>query len=236
MAKAYSSEYAVRRELAQTARLFEALDLFDMNGHVSVRSDGGCFIHSAPVPRQTVGTDDIIEVNGDGVIVSGDGDVPNEIWLHLEIYRARPEIRAIAHFHSHWTNILTAARVQPRPVNSVACVLGEIPVYPDPDSISTAERGRSVASVLGSNRVLVLRAHGAVVTGSSFEEVLVASKYLELNSEQQLFTHSLSKDAGLSATEVERLGRALWVPKNVSKAWQYYFTKAVRSGRFLPVD
>ncbi|WAH35601.1 class II aldolase/adducin family protein [Alicyclobacillus dauci] len=225
-----------RVKLAETVRLFQALELFDMNGHVSLRTEDGFLTHGRQTARATVTVSDVIKVDWDGVLQEGNQEPPNEVYLHSEIYRARPDVNAIAHFHGHWTNILSLAGIPIRPVSSVTCGLGtEFPVYHDPDSISTVERGRAVAACLGESKIVILRAHGAIVTGQSLEEVLVASKYLEINSQRQVFARLLNPVAMLSTDEVERIGKSLWIPKNIEKSWVYYYEKAKRDGTLYGV-
>ncbi|WP_067934995.1 class II aldolase/adducin family protein [Alicyclobacillus kakegawensis] len=222
--------------LAVAVRLFEALDLFDMNGHVSVRAEDGFWTHGRQAARATVTVKDLILVDWDGKLKQGDQEPPNEVYLHSEIYRLRPDVHAVAHFHGHWSTILSVTGIGPRPVSSVTCVLGKhIPIYEDPDSISHAERGREVARCLGPHKVLLLRGHGVVTTGNSLEEVLVLAKYMEINSQRQVFTHLLNPNAHLRDDEIDRIGPSLWTAKNIQKTWTYYYEKAAREGRFIGI-
>ncbi len=224
-------------ELTETVRLFEALGLFDMNGHVSLRVKDGFLTHGRQAGRSTLTVNDIIKVGLDGVKLEGTQEPPNEVYLHSEIYSAREDVFAIAHFHGHWNNILSVAGVPFAPICTVACGLGaQIPVYPDLDSISSRDRGREVAQYLGENSTLILRAHGVIVTGNSLKEVLVASKFLEMNAERQVYVHMLNPAAKLSNDEIERIGKALWIPKNIEKTWLYYYEKAKREGKFQGIS
>ncbi|GEO26495.1 hypothetical protein AAC03nite_22800 [Alicyclobacillus acidoterrestris] len=226
----------LRMKLAETVRLFEAMHLFDMNGHVSVRLKDGFLTHGQQASRAALTVNDVIEVDWDGVLKEGQQEPPNEIYLHSEIYRARKDVQAIAHFHGHWINMLSVAGVKFVPVSSVACGLGkDIPIYSMPDSISTAARGREVAACLGTQKILILRAHGAIVTGSTLEEVLVAAKYLEINAQRQVFAQLLTPGTRLADDEIERIGKSLWTQKNIKKSWTYYYEKAKRDGHFYGV-
>ncbi|MCL6598133.1 MAG: class II aldolase/adducin family protein [Alicyclobacillus macrosporangiidus] len=229
---------ALRLRLAESVRVFEAIGLFDMNGHVSVRVAGGGFLtHGRQADRATVTVRDVIRVDDDGRLVEGEQEPPNEVALHAEVYRARPDVLAVAHYHGQWGNVLTLAEIPLAPVTSVACGLGtDFPVYPHPDSISTPERGREVAKCLGKHKIVMLRAHGTVVTGRSLEEVLVASKYLELNAERQWYVRAVNPHAGLADEEVRRVGDSLWIEKNIEKAWQYYYNHARAMGKLEGVD
>ena len=50
---------------------------------------------------------DLIEVDAEGRVVSGHGAPSAETALHLVLYKARPEARAIAHVHSAWNTWLS---------------------------------------------------------------------------------------------------------------------------------
>jgi ribulose-5-phosphate 4-epimerase/fuculose-1-phosphate aldolase len=225
-----------KTRLVETVRLFEALELFDMNGHVSMRTEDGFYIHGRQASRAALTIDDIVKVRLDGTVIAGSQEPPNEVLIHSEIYRVRPDVQAVAHFHGKWNQVLSVARIPFRPVSTVACGLGDtIPIFEAPDSISTLERGQAVARTLGEHRILLLRAHGAIVTGKSLEEVLVAAKYLEMNAEKQIFVQLLNSDARLTNEEIQNIGESLWIPKNIQKTWLYYYEKARQAGKFAGI-
>ena len=60
-------------------------------GLVAIKPSGGAYIHMKP--------EDIIIVDLDGNIVEGEKKPSIETQMHLRIYRARPEMRAVVHSH-----------------------------------------------------------------------------------------------------------------------------------------
>src|SRR5438045_8715329 len=75
-----------------------AAGLFDMHGHISLRDGDVAYINGRRSSRISVTPAQVAVVNiADGAVVSG--EPPAETALHLGCYRARPEIRSVAHFH-----------------------------------------------------------------------------------------------------------------------------------------
>ena len=51
---------------------------------------------------------DLLEVDNDGQPVTGNGKPSAETGLHLVLYQARPQARAILHVHTVWNTLLSA--------------------------------------------------------------------------------------------------------------------------------
>jgi ribulose-5-phosphate 4-epimerase/fuculose-1-phosphate aldolase len=106
----------------------------------------------------------------DGNALAG-RELPAEVPLHLEIYRARPDVHAIGHTHQP---IATAI------LTKTASVRGDIPRYPSQEQISTTERGVELARVLGGAAMAHLHEHGMAIVGTSVDEVAARAAELEL--------------------------------------------------------
>jgi ribulose-5-phosphate 4-epimerase/fuculose-1-phosphate aldolase len=152
----------------------------DVLGHVSVRLDADRILLRCR-GREDRGllftvAEDIREVDLDG---HGDLDggyaVPNEFHIHTELFRARPEIRAVVHAHPRDVIIADLAGVELRQVfgayNIPASRLAHrgVPVYPRSVLVRTPDLGRAVAAAMGDSEVCILRGHGIVTAGESVE-------------------------------------------------------------------
>ncbi len=51
---------------------------------------------------------DLIEIDAEGHVVAGNGRPSAETALHLVLYKARPDARAILHVHSVWNTLLSS--------------------------------------------------------------------------------------------------------------------------------
>jgi ribulose-5-phosphate 4-epimerase/fuculose-1-phosphate aldolase len=119
-------------------------------------------------------SDHVVLVDLDGKRLAGEGEAPIELPLHTEIYRRRPDVRAVLHTH------------QPHAVRLGDGGAGETPLYPSSDQITTAERGREVAQLLGGESTIHLWRHGMAFAGRSIEEVVDLAAALEERAARQL--------------------------------------------------
>lgn len=152
----------------------------DVLGHVSVRLDDHRILLRCRGPEErgllfTVADDvRIVDLDGRGELGGGYA-VPNEFPIHTELYRARPDARAVVHAHPCDVLVADLAGVGLRQVfgayNIPASRLAGrgIPVYPRSVLISTPELGRAVATAVGESDVCILRGHGVVTAGESVQ-------------------------------------------------------------------
>ena len=106
----------------------------------------------------------------DGNTLAG-RELPAEVPLHLEIYRARSDVHAIGHTH------------QPAATAVLTALPGEredIPRYPSSEQIATTERGVELARILGGAPMAHLHDHGMAIVGTSIDEVAARAAELEL--------------------------------------------------------
>jgi ribulose-5-phosphate 4-epimerase/fuculose-1-phosphate aldolase len=137
------------------------------SGHLSTLTGDGQTLLIQPVndARAELRPDRLLVVTLDGDVVEGDGKPPSELAIHTEIYRARPDVGAVAHFHHDPTTVFTVAgehRVVPVKNHASRWSAG-VPVHPDSSHIATAQQGRELAATLGGCQAALLRAHGQVV-------------------------------------------------------------------------
>ncbi|WP_328418490.1 class II aldolase/adducin family protein [Micromonospora sp. NBC_00389] len=162
----------------------------DVLGHVSLRTeDGGLYVRCrGPRERGLLFTDpDDVHAVGldDNDPLADSYQVPNELPIHREVLRARPDVRAVVHVHPPAVIAADLAGLSLRPIvgayNIPAMRLAHegIPVYPRGVLINRPELGKDVAAVLGDKPTCVLRAHGIVATGDSVQQAVVRALNLD---------------------------------------------------------
>lgn len=156
----------------------------DILGHVSVRDgDSALYVRSrGPNERGLLLTDpaDVHRVDLDGDTPLPDGyRVPNELPIHREVLRARPDVEAVVHVHPPMVVAADLAGLTLAPVvgayNIPAMRMAHegIPVYPRGVLINSEKLGREVADTLGGRPACVLHGHGIVTTGVSVQQAVV---------------------------------------------------------------
>jgi L-fuculose-phosphate aldolase len=100
--------------------------------------------------------------------------------MHLEVYKNRPDIRAVIHAHPVFTTALTVAGL-PFPSDvlpEVLQTLGDVPVtpYATPSSLEDAE---VIRPLVRQHAAIVLRQHGTLTIGADLEEALLHLERME---------------------------------------------------------
>ena len=172
-------------ELAVACRILSHAGLAeDILGHVSVRLDDDQFLLRCRGPQERgllfTTREDIHRTSIAGDDLLGNGyQVPNEVPIHREVLRARPDVRAIVHVHPPAVVAVDLAGLTLRPIvaafNIPAMRMAHagIPVYPRGLLINTTPLAREMVAALGEKPVCILRGHGIVTTGASVEEAVV---------------------------------------------------------------
>jgi methylthioribulose-1-phosphate dehydratase len=80
------------------------------SGNFSVRdpATGRIFISRSGLDKGQITPADLLELDAQGRVLSGDGKPSAETGLHVVIYRDRPKSHAIAHVHTIWNTLLSA--------------------------------------------------------------------------------------------------------------------------------
>lgn len=174
-------------------------------GHLSVRLPNSDHFmltrHSLAMNAQP---EDFLIFDLDGRKLEGAGDAPGEYPIHLEILRARPDVGSVIHYHGMYSTAFTTSEERLRPIHLNGTLFHDgIPVHPDPRLISDRERGAALAKSLGAHRAVLLRAHGAAITGTTVEEAVAGAFLFEENA------HRACVSAGL--------GRAVWLDDETAR-------------------
>src|SRR5215510_10674407 len=175
----YRMTEALRRKLTNAGRVLSSQDQGDfVAGHVTVRlpDDPGRFL----MKPATIGLDEmtmgnIITVDLEGQKVGGTMPRHNEVFIHSEVLRARPEIQCVVHTHAPHAVAFSSLGRELVPVNNEAGYFyKQLPTFSETsDLIVTQERGKSVARCLGQHGALILRNHGIVTARRSIEEAVL---------------------------------------------------------------
>jgi ribulose-5-phosphate 4-epimerase/fuculose-1-phosphate aldolase len=189
-----SPEQAVIDDLVSANRMLASKELgvLDAFGHVSVRSprDPNHYFISRYVSAGVVKASDIIENDLDSKPVAGPrSDEYQEVYMHGEIYKARPDVMAVLHAHTPEILAFTESSVALRPVVNGGTFIGDgLPLHdirkfdPRETIIRTPALGRSVAMALGNKPAVLLKGHGIALTDSSIRLLVVRAYNLRMNA------------------------------------------------------
>jgi len=144
------------------------------SGNISGRLPGGqvCVTPSS-VAYDTMTLDDLVIVDLDGTVVSGERSPTTEKDLHLAALRAYPELGAVIHTHAVYATMFALAH-EPIPAvieEVVVYVGGDVPCC-DYKGTGSVALGDEVASKLHDRGAALLANHGLVTCASTPEKAL----------------------------------------------------------------
>jgi len=222
--------------VAAASRALAVAGIFDMHGHVSVREGDVAFVNAHSASRIAIRPEEVAAVRlADGEPI--ERIPPSELPIHLEIYRARADVGAVAHFHALYA---TALAVAGRPLvaafNAGAPFGREVPVYDDPALVRDSAQGRRLAAVLGKGRAALLRGHGAVVVGDDVPTCVAMSLQLEESARRLWLTYAIGEPRRFTDQEIEHVANGLTEPRVIRKIWIDAIERARLAGALADID
>ncbi len=229
-------ESALRHQVAAVSLLLNAEDILGYSGHVSVRLPGTDTFLIQPVDqsRAQLRPEHLLVCGMDGKSrsTSNRARPPSEVFIHSEIFRARPDVNAVAHFHHDLTNtfsLVEDAKLVPIKNHAVRWESG-IPTHPDPSHVSSPGLGRSVADTLAAHHALLIRAHGQVVVAEDLPSLLSDCVHFVENAVALYHASVLGKVMPLTEKEMTAFRDDFHRGPHASKLWLYYVGKGLDSG------
>ncbi len=195
-------ERRLRHQVAATTLLLVSEGILGYSGHVSARlpgggisGDGRFLVQPVDQSRAELRPEHLLVCGMDGRKQSGPEGVrpPSEVFLHSEIYKARPDVHAIAHVHHDLTttfSLVEDAQLVPIKNHAVRWESG-IPIHPDPSHVSTPELGQALTRTLGPHQAALIRAHGQAVVAEDVRALLVDCVHFVENAVALYHAHVL---------------------------------------------
>ena len=229
---------ALIEDLVAANRILVDQGVMDGYGHVSVRHpvDPQRYLMSRSIAPELVTAADVMEYDLDSTPVDARGRATYlERFIHGEIYRARPDVKAVVHDHSPSVIPFGVSTTPLRPLYHMSAFLGGgVPVY---DIKTTSGRstdmlvrdgvlGRALAQTIGQRPVALMRGHGAVIVGASLPIVVFRSVYTETNARLQAQAMALGGPVTYLDEEEARRAEAS-VAGTVGRPWELWRRKAL---------
>ena len=224
-------------DLALSYRILTDRDIMDGLGHVSIRHPANPNHYLISQNRATglVTPADIIELDLESRPVIPNARTYNEVGIHAEIYKVRPDVNAIVHHHAPGTVSWGMGKIPMMPMNqSSRWMLDGVPFldyrnfnqipgdtgWEDTNLVSTPARGAMVARALAASPALLLVNHGAVVVGSSIYEAVGRSIYMEINTEVQ--TAAMLRGGEITYYDAAGELRATGARSDFARQWELW--------------
>lgn len=176
----------LRAKVALSCRILATEGLVEgILGHVSARVGDGEMLIRCRADDETgvlfTRESDVRRVDFDG---RGPGlgeryEVPKELPIHGEIYRARPDVNCVIHAHPSAALLCGITDLELRPVfgafniPAARMALDGVPIFPRSVLVTRPELAAPMIEAMGAKHVCLMKGHGITVTGATVEEATV---------------------------------------------------------------
>ncbi|MFE2041984.1 class II aldolase/adducin family protein [Streptomyces sp. NPDC059477] len=231
----------LRHLVSDACRVLAARGLADgILGHVSLRVGDGTLLVRCRGPRERglrhTTPDDIHLVDLAGA-PAGAGELdggwtpPNELPLHTEVLRRRPDVQSVVHVHPPAVVAADLAGLTIRPIvgaydiPGTRTAAGGVPVYPRGVLVRDRRLAAEMTEALGAGPAVVLRAHGLTSTGASVPEAVLRA--ISLDTIARLSLHIVQAGGTLTDLPEDDLAELpdLGDTFNHTTAWRHELTR-----------
>ena len=163
------------------------------SGNISVRMEDGWLVTPTNSSLGNLNPGNLSKLDWDGNLLSGEKP-SKEAFLHLAMYRKRPQSGAIVHLHSTFAAAVSCLNG----LDSQSCIppitpyfvmrVGKLPLLPyyPPGDKSLA---REIERFAAKHSSVLLANHGPVVAGTDLRSAMYAAEELEETSKLMLLLH-----------------------------------------------
>jgi ribulose-5-phosphate 4-epimerase/fuculose-1-phosphate aldolase len=225
-------------DLVTGNRILADQGVVDGFGHISAREPGNPnrFLLARSMAPALVTAADIMEFDLDGNAIDARGRASYlERFIHSEIYKARPEVRAVVHSHSPAVIPFGVVGVPLQPIFHLGGFLaGGVPVFEIRETgrgatdmlIRNPDLGAALAKTLGDAPAALLRGHGNVVVGGSIKEAVFRAVYTEVNARLESEAMRLGGGQVVFLNEEEAKAAAETNSGQVDRPWELWKARA----------
>src|SRR5215510_15815824 len=202
------AEEQARADIVEVGRrLWERGYVASNDGNISVRFGENRLITTPKSVSKGFMTPDMMVITDlEGKRVAGEREPSSELKMHLEVYRNRPDARAVVHAHPPTaTGFAVAGIPLDRAVLAeVITTLGSIPIaeYATP---STEELPEAVRKYVKAHDGMLLANHGALTLGADLFSAYYKMETIEHFAKISLVARTLGRENVLTREEVTRL-------------------------------
>ena len=215
---------SVKEKMVLVCKVFQQQRLVDGYGHVTARLPDNRILSTPLMPPGKVALRDLIILDMQGNKVEGPGEPNGETPMHTSIYKARPDVQSILHYHPDELVAVSVAGVGVKVVaNCGVHFYRGIPIFDSPTLIRTEALGDRVAETLGDRNAVLLRGHG----GTALDNLMRLGINLVRTARIQIMAASLGPVKTHSHAEAEDLLQLERSGKAIRRFLDYYISEVL---------
>jgi L-fuculose-phosphate aldolase len=203
-------------------------------GHISIRlpDNPSLFLmkpHSVGLDELTA--ENILTIDLEGNVVAGKSRRHSEVFIHSEIFKARPDVHSVLHTHPTYSIALSATGRPIRAYSQPGALFSDaVGIYTDTiNLIRTHEMGAGVAKALGPHPAVLLKNHGVVIAAASIEEVVIRTIMLENAAMIQMIIEAAGDAAPeFARADIDKLKHDISRPEQFAINFDYLVRRVKR--------
>jgi L-fuculose-phosphate aldolase len=199
------SDRDARQAIIDACRRMNALGINQGRaGNISCRAVDGLLITPSGVDYDALQPEDIVSMDADGAVLSGQLRPSSEWRFHCDILRARPEIGAVVHTHAMFATVLACHRRDIPAFHYMVAVAGGDSIRCAPyATFGTQELSAHALAALDDRRACLLANHGMIALGETLEGALALAVEVETLAAQYCRALALGEPTLLPAREMK---------------------------------
>ncbi|HWI80002.1 MAG TPA: class II aldolase/adducin family protein [Ramlibacter sp.] len=224
-----------RQKLIDAGRILDEAGLGDLTrGHVSLRVPGDpthFYMKPHSFGFEEITPENIVLCNLDGEKISGGGRKHSEVYIHSEIFKARPDVMSVIHAHPTYAVAWSATGKPLQPISQPGIAFADgVPYFTDTvDLIRSTQMGAGVARALGSHKAVLMRNHGVAVVGATVDEATILTIMLDNAAQIQLLAAAAGGPGPMfDAGSIQRLHDNITRPEQYTINFEYLRRRAHR--------
>ena len=219
---------ALKEKIVLACKVLQKQGVLDGFGHLSARLPGERILSTPHMPPGKVALRDLIVIDMQGKKIEGAGEPNGETPMHTSIYKARPDVQCVLHYHP---DEVVAVSVAGQGIKVIAnCAVHfyrGTPIYDSPLLIRNHERGDQVAATLGDRNAVLLRGHGGTVVAQDLDTLLRLGIDLVRSARIQIMTASLGPAKTHTQAECEEMVKGRERPNTNRRYIDFYISEVV---------
>ena len=202
------NEWRIKEEICSIGRrLYDKGFVAANDGNISCRiAEGQVLCTPTMVNKGFLKPDDICTVDLEGKQLAGKKKRTSEVLLHLEIYKADPDVKAVVHCHPPHATAFAVAGVE-----IPTCILPEVEIFLGPvptavyDTPGTQAFAETIRPFMGKANTIILKNHGTVAFSDSIERACWYTEIIDAYCRILLLSQQLGNVDRITAPKVNEL-------------------------------
>lgn len=178
-------------------------------GNISIKDPETGYIYITPsgMDYEACTPEDMVVFDQAGNLIEGHRKPTIETKMHLAIYHAREDVKAVIHTHPIHSLVFACLKKDiPLLIDEAAQCMGDTVRVADYGLPGTVELANNCVKALGNkSKACLLQSHGAICVGTTIEEAFKVAKVLELTAQVYHQTLAIGEPILLSQANIEAM-------------------------------